>query len=107
MSFPDAARAAESASVTSDGKRSYWSTVLSRLEGIITISNGTHVVVGAPAAGVIEQAQAALDAGDLAGAVAVLDTLSLTTQAAMGDWLGQARDLLAARQAMVAMAGQP
>jgi hypothetical protein len=106
LSFPAAARAAESASVTADGKRSYWSNVLARLENLITVSNGTHVIIGAPAAGVIEQARADLDAGDLAGAVAVLDTLSLTTQQAMGSWLGQARDLLAARAAIATMAAE-
>jgi hypothetical protein len=79
--------------------------VLARLESLITISNGTHVIVGAPAAAVIAQARAALDAGDLAGAVALLDTLSVSTQAAMGGWLGQARDLLAARAAIVSLAG--
>jgi hypothetical protein len=104
LSFPAAAEAAESASVTRDGKRSYWSNVLARLEGLVTISNGTHVIVGAPAAAVIAQARASLDAGDLAGAVAVLDTLSVSTQAAMGDWLSQARDLLAARAAIVSLA---
>jgi hypothetical protein len=106
LSFPAAARAAESASVTADGKRSYWSNVLARLENLITVSNGTHVIIGAPAAGVIEQARADLNAGDLAGAVGVLDTLSLTTQAAMGGWLGQARDLLAARAAIANMAAE-
>jgi hypothetical protein len=105
LTFPAAARAAESASVAGDGKRSYWSNVLARLESLITISNGTHVIVGAPAAAVIAQARAALDAGDLAGAVALLDTLSVSTQAAMGGWLGQARDLLAARAAIVSLAG--
>jgi len=106
LTFPAAAQAAESASVSSDGKRSYWSNVLARLENLITISNGTRVIVGAPAAAVIAQARASLNAGDLAGAVAVLDTLSDTTKAAMGDWLTQAQDLLAARAAIVAMAGQ-
>jgi hypothetical protein len=63
-------------------------------------------VVGAPAAGVIAQARAALNAGDLNGAVSVLDTLSVTTQAAMGPWLTQARDVLAARAAIISMVGQ-
>jgi hypothetical protein len=104
MAFPAAARAAEAASVAGDGKGSYWSAVLARLENLVTISNGSHVVVGAPAAGVIVQAQALLNAGDLAGAVAEVQTLSASTQAAMGDWLSQAQDLLAARAAMIAMA---
>jgi hypothetical protein len=104
LSFPAAARAAKAASVTSDGKRSYWASVTARLEGLITISNGTHVIVGAPAAAVLAQAGQRLDAGDLAGAVSLLGTLSASTQAAMADWLAQARDLLAARGAIVAEA---
>jgi hypothetical protein len=47
-----------------------------------------------------------LDAGDLGGAVTVLDGLSPETQAAMGNWLPQARNLLAARAALISMAGQ-
>ena len=107
LSFPAAARAANAASVTSDGKRSYWAAVTARLEGLVTISNGTHVIVGAPAAAVLAQAQARLDAGDLAGAVSLLGTLSASTQAAMADWLAQARGLLAARGAIIAQAAQP
>lgn len=107
LSFPAAARAANAASVTSNGKRGYWASVTARLEGLVTISNGTHVIVGAPAAAVLAQAQARLDAGDLAGAVGLLNTLSTSTQAAMADWLGQARDLLAARAAITTQAAQP
>jgi hypothetical protein len=106
LSFPEAARAAESASIAGDAKGSRWSRALARLESLITISNGSHVLIGAPAAGVIAQAQALLEAGDLAGAVAQLDTLSESTQEAMGNWLVQARALVAARAAMISMAGQ-
>jgi hypothetical protein len=106
LGFDAAAQRAESASIADNGKRSFWSGVLARLEGILTISNGSHVIIGAPAAAVLAQARASLAAGDLAGAVAALDTLSATTQAAMGDWLIQARDLLAARQAITMMAGR-
>jgi hypothetical protein len=35
-----------------------------------------------------------------------LQTLSASTQAAMGDWLPQAEDLLAARAAIIALANQ-
>jgi hypothetical protein len=106
LSFPDAASAANTASVEKLQGVSYWSKVKARLEGLVTITNGAHVVVGAPAAAIVEQAGALLNAGDLAGAVAELNNLSPTTQSAMGDWLTQARDLLAARAALIAMAGQ-
>lgn len=106
LAFPDAARAAEAASVSGGAKASYWSHVVARLENLVTVSNGTHVLVGAPAAGVIEQARDLLNAGDLGGAVAQLDTLSVATQNAMSGWLDQARALLAARAALITMAGQ-
>jgi hypothetical protein len=106
LAFPAAARAAEAASTASHSNGSYWSVVLARLENLITISNGSHVIIGSPAAAVMTQAQSLLDAGDLAGAVAQLQTLSATTQAAMGDWLPQAEGLLAARAAIIALANQ-
>jgi hypothetical protein len=106
LSFPAAARKAEAASVSENGKGGYWSSVLARLENVVTVSHGTQVVVGAPAAGVIVQARAQLDAGDLAGAVRMLATLSAPTQAAMAGWLNQAKALLAARQALLGMANQ-
>jgi len=106
LGFPAAARAAAAASVTADGKASFWSRVKARVESIVTVSDGTHVLLGAPAAGVLAQARLQLDAGDLAGAVAQIDTLSAPTQAAMGAWLTQARALLAARAALIQLAGQ-
>ncbi len=106
LGFPEAARAAEVASVEKVAGTSYWSKVRTRLEGLITITRGSHVLVGPPAAAIVEQARLLLNAGDLGGAVAELGNLSPTTQAAMGDWLPNARDLLAARAALIAMAGQ-
>lgn len=106
LSFPAAAQAADTASVEKVQGVSYWSRVLARMENLVTITNGTHLIAGAPAAAIIEQARALLNAGDLDGAVATLNGLSPTTQAAMGDWLTQARELLAARAAIVSMAGQ-
>jgi len=109
LSFPAAARAAELADISSIANNrgiSLWSRIVARLEGMITISDGTHVILGSPAAGIINQAQAALDAGDLAGAVTALDTLSPPAQRAMGAWLAQARALVAARAALMTMAGQ-
>jgi hypothetical protein len=106
LGFPAAVQAAQQASVAADGAPSFWSRVRARVEGLITISDGTHVIVGAPAAAVLAQAQGLLDAGDLAGAVGQINTLSAPTQAAMGDWLTQARDVLAARAAIASLYGQ-
>jgi hypothetical protein len=106
LGFPDAARAAEAASVAGDTKGGVWAHAVARLENFITVSAGSHVLIGAPAAGVIAQARTLLDAGDLAGAVAELGKLSATTQAAMDGWLTQARALVAARAALAEMARQ-
>jgi hypothetical protein len=104
LTYPDAARAANSASVEKATKNSFWARVMGRLESLVTISNGDHVLIGAPAAAITAQAQTELDAGDLAGAVAMLtQNLSATTQAAMGGWLAQANALLAARAAIIQM----
>jgi hypothetical protein len=106
LGFPAAARAANLISVQRVKGVSVWAGALARAESLVTISNGAHVIVGAPAAAITGQAQALLDAGDLGGAVAALDGLSPTTQAGLGNWLTQARDLLAARAALIGMAGQ-
>ncbi len=106
LGFPDAAHAAAAASVSADGKLSFWSRAVARVESIVTVSDGTRVLIGAPAAGVLAQARVLLDAGDLAGAVRLIDTLSAPTQSAMGAWLVQARALLAARAALTALASQ-
>ncbi|MDE8346274.1 MAG: hypothetical protein POH28_08910 [Acidocella sp.] len=106
LSFARAAAAAQAASISGDAHISYWARVREKLASLITISDGTHVIIGGPAAAVIGLAQAQLDAGDLAGAVAQLGTLSLPTQQAMAGWLAQARGLLAARTALIAMAAQ-
>ncbi len=106
LSYPAAARAADIASVEKLEGVSRWSKVRARLESLITITHGAHVILGPPAAAIVEQARQLLNAGDLGGAVAELGNLSPTTQAAMANWLSQARDLLAARAAIIAMAGQ-
>jgi hypothetical protein len=104
QSFPAAAKAAEAASLSPNGKVGFWDQVKLRLEGIITISNGDTVLFGPPAAAVLNQAETALAAGDLAGAVAKLQVLSPASQAAMAGWLAQAKALLDARAALMTMA---
>jgi hypothetical protein len=102
LTYPDAAQKADAASTEKATKNSFWARVAGRLESLITIANGNHVILGSPAAAVTAQAGTQLDAGDLAGAVATLtQNLSPTTQAAMSDWLAQASSLLAARAAII------
>ncbi|MDE8348516.1 MAG: hypothetical protein POG74_03405 [Acidocella sp.] len=107
LAFPAAAAAANDASVARATNGSFWTGTLQRLEGLITVSNGAHVILGAPAAAITAQAQTLLTAGDLAGAVNALNGLSPATQAAMNDWLAQAKALLAARAAIISLADQP
>lgn len=103
-SFEDAARLASEASLSAEGKISFWARLKLRLEGIITISNGGQVVFGPPAAAAINTARIRLDNGDLAGAVAALQGMSAAAQDAMAGWIDQAQALLAARAALVTMA---
>jgi len=103
-SFGAAARAAEEASLSSDGRAGFWAGVRLRMEGMLTISDGSQVIFGPPAAAALNTARAALDDGDLAGAVAALQDLGPGAKQAMGGWLGQAQALLAARAALVALA---
>lgn len=105
LNYPAAAQAANTASVANAGKGSSLLTgALARVESLVTISKGDHVLIGAPAAAITAAAGQQLNAGDLAGAVAMLTNgLSTNTQAAMGDWLPKAQSLIAARAAIISM----
>jgi len=104
LGYPQAEEAANAASAEKAAKADFWHRVLARLSGLVTISNGDHVLLGAPAAAITAQAGAQLDAGDLAGAVNTLTAnLSPSTLAALGPWLAQAKSLLAARAAIAQM----
>jgi hypothetical protein len=102
--FPEAAQAADAASIAGAAQGGLWAKVRLRLESLITVSQGTQVVFGPPAAGALEVARAALNADDLAGAVTALQTMPAPAQAAMADWIAQAKSLLAARAALAALA---
>ncbi|WP_298285807.1 hypothetical protein [Acidocella sp.] len=102
--FPAAAEAGLAASVSETGQASVWARVKLRLESLITISNGPHVLFGPPAAAAITQARAALRAGDLQGAVSALQTLPPGTLGAMAPWPAQAQAVLAAQAALIGMA---
>jgi hypothetical protein len=104
LAFPAAMRAAEEASIPSPAQADIWNRMWDRVQGLVVVRQGDSVVVGNPAAGVLARAERLLDAGDLAGAVQAVETLGGSAAAAMASWLGQARDLLAAREAMTALA---
>ena len=106
LAFPAAAQAA----LAADHPASEGKPVLERLwaeaQDLVTVREGEHVLVGDPAAGVLVHARTALDAGDLAGAVAAVATLTGPAVQAMAAWVDQARALLAARAALAELAAQ-
>jgi hypothetical protein len=104
LSFTDAAKAADKAGEPPPDKGSFWHRVWLRAQTLIMVRQGDRVVLGDPTSGVLAQAQTVLDAGDLAGALTVLGTLTGPAASAMAPWEAQAQSLLAARQALAQMA---
>lgn len=74
-----------------------------RLSGLVTVRRGEEVVWGDAAAGEIERARRALAAGDIEAALARLERLPPAARAAMAEWVAEARALLEARAALVAL----
>lgn len=104
LSYPQAARAALAASRPSLDGKAWYDRLWARAQDLVTVREGEHVIVGDPAAGILASARHALDAGDLAGAVADLSRLSGPPAQAMAPWLADARSLLEARTALGSMA---
>lgn len=77
-----------------------------RAQDLITIRRGDDVVVGDPSAVALNDARAALDAGDLTGAVTAIETMKGAPGQAMAKWLADAKALLSARSALAGMADQ-
>ena len=94
LAFPPAERAALAASQSGHGGKPFLARVLARAEDLVTVRQGDRVLFGDPAAGVLARARTALDAGDLAGAVAAVSSLSGPPAAAMAAWLADAKALL-------------
>jgi hypothetical protein len=106
LSFPKAARAAEEASRPSTEGQPFLDRMWTRAQGLVTVREGDHVIVGDPASGVIARARSALQAGDLAGAASALDALTGPAAQAMAEWKSQAQALLDARAALAALAAR-
>ncbi len=104
LSFDEAAQSAQLASQPPVEDKPFLDRVWARAQQSITVRQGDRVLVGDPIAGVLEHAKQALDAGDLAGAVAVLDQLAGPAAAAMADWKAKAQALLDARAALLNLA---
>jgi hypothetical protein len=106
LAFPAAARAARAAARPSTATLGFWPALRARVDSLITIRRGDTTILGSPQIGLIDQARTALDAGDLAGAVATLTKLDGPPAAAMTDWQTQAQSLLAARAALAQLAAR-
>lgn len=104
LAFAHDAQAALAAGGPEAGDKPFLAGMLTRAEDLITVRQGDHVLLGNPVAGVLAHARTAVDAGDLAGAVAEVSLLSGPPAAAMAGWLADARALLAARAALAGMA---
>lgn len=106
-SFDRAAEAAQHAGQPAImDKQSFGGRLWARAQQAVTVRQGDNVVVGDPLAGVLGRARQLLDAGDLAGAVTAVDTLTGPPAAAMADWAGQAHGLLDARKALSGLAAR-
>jgi hypothetical protein len=104
LSFPDAARRAETASAPNLSDKPLGERMWLRAQSLVTVRQGDKVLVGAPAATVLGHARERLDAGDLTGAVQALDGLDASAAAAMADWRARAQAVLDARAALTQMA---
>jgi hypothetical protein len=104
LSFPAAADAAIAASRPSTDGKSLGERILMHASSLVTVRQGATVVVGTPASTVTGAAQARLDAGDLAGAVAALGGLDSGAAQAIAGWRSDAQALLDARAALAQMA---
>jgi hypothetical protein len=105
LAFEDAARAARAASEPARDGQSILESASARLAGLITIRRGETVIWGDEAAAALESARRALEAGDLPGALGRLSPLPPAARAALGAWEAEAQALLAARAAIITLAG--
>lgn len=104
LSFAEAARAARAAAEPARGA-GMLDAAAQRLGGLVTIRRGDELLLGNPAEATLDLARRALEAGDLAGAVARLGRLPDASRAAMAGWLADAEALLAARSALAQLLG--
>lgn len=106
LQFPQAEQTALAAEQPDIRDAPFVNCVWERAQGLVTIRQGDNVVVGNSSAAALSRAKAALDAGDLAGAVNAVETLKGQPGQAMAGWLTEAKALLDARAALADMAGQ-
>ncbi len=106
LSFGKFADLAEAASKPSPDGHPFVERMWMQAQTLVTVRQGDHVLVGAPAAITLEAARGKLEAGDLAGAVAGLAPLDPAATKAMKPWRDDAQALVDARAALAAMASK-
>jgi hypothetical protein len=82
---------------------SWMSRTLARLSGLVSVRRIGGDVAGDTAEAIVARAEAHLEAGDLAAAVAEVAALDGPAAEAAAGWLGQARDRIAADQALATL----
>ena len=103
-SYPAAARAAQAASRPAEPAADWSERMRQSLAGLVTIRQGNVVLLGAPAAVILAEAQARLDTGDLGASLTVLDALDPGAATSLAPWRAETAALLAARAGLAAMA---
>ena len=107
LSFPAAAEAAHDASQPAvTGSQGFFGRAWTTAQQVVTVRQGDQVLLGDPVAGVLAHAGELVDAGDIAGALGLLQQLPEPAKAAVAGWTGQAQGLLDARAALASMAAQ-
>jgi hypothetical protein len=106
LRFTQSEQAALAASQSDDQGQPFVGRVLEKAQGLITIRRGGDVMVGSSSEVTLSRARTALSAGDIAGAVAAVETLGGQPGRAMASWLADARALLDARSSLALMAAQ-
>ena len=107
LAFPAAEQAALRVSKPDLAGKSFTNRILGRLQDFhfLTVREGDRVLVGNETAAHLTHARTLLDAGDLDGAVKAVSALTGPPADAIASWLGDAKALLAAREALTALSG--
>jgi hypothetical protein len=106
LRFLSSEQAALAASQSDEPNQPLVGRVWERAQGLITIRRGSQVIVGNSSEVVLNRARTALEAGDIVGAIAAVETLSGQPLQAMARWLSDAKALLDARSALARLAAQ-
>ncbi len=104
LSFDQAAAGARKAGQPYADTQPFLSRLWDRAQSGLVVREGDRVIVGDAVSGVLDQSKQLLDAGNLPGAVTVLNGLAGPAAAAMAPWRAQAQSLLDARSALIAAA---